>query len=75
MTEAHQPPRGIDMSAYWLPFTLNRYFHRHPKIMRYAKGAYYFDDHGGIFAIIKGKRFNPVRLIISRAPQPRKTIK
>ena len=34
------------MSAYWLPFTPNRYFHQHPKIMQSAKGAYYYDDHG-----------------------------
>ena len=46
MTQAHQTPSKIDMSAYWLPFTPNRYFHQHPKIMRSAKGAYYFDDHG-----------------------------
>ena len=36
----------IDMSSYWLPFTPNRYFQGHPKIMTSAKGAYYYDDHG-----------------------------
>ena len=36
----------IDMSAYWLPFTPNRYFHQHPKVMQSAKGAYYYDNHG-----------------------------
>ncbi len=39
MTQAHQTPSEIDISAYWLPFTPNRYFHQHPKIMHSAKGA------------------------------------
>ena len=38
--------KSVDMSAYWLPFTPNRYFQHHPKIMQSAKGAYYYDDHG-----------------------------
>ena len=46
MSVANNAPNTIDMSAYWLPFTPNRYFHQHPKIMRTAKGAYYFDDQG-----------------------------
>jgi beta-alanine--pyruvate transaminase len=46
MSEVNHNPNNLDMSAYWLPFTPNRYFHHHPKIMRSAKGAYYFDDHG-----------------------------
>ena len=37
---------SIDASAYWLPFTPNRYFHQHSKMMKSANGAYYFDDHG-----------------------------
>jgi beta-alanine--pyruvate transaminase len=46
MTAASKIPVSIDMSAYWLPYTPNRYFHQHPKIMQSAKGAYYYDDHG-----------------------------
>jgi beta-alanine--pyruvate transaminase len=46
MSVANNALNTIDMSAYWLPFTPNRYFHQHPKIMRSAKGAYYFDDQG-----------------------------
>ena len=46
MSVANNAPNTLDMSAYWLPFTPNRYFHQHPKIMRTAKGAYYFDDQG-----------------------------
>jgi beta-alanine--pyruvate transaminase len=45
MTTSHNTLNGIDMSAYWLPFTPNRYFHQNPKIMKSAKGAYYYDDH------------------------------
>lgn len=37
---------GLDMSAYWLPFTPNRYFKKTPKIMVSAVGAYYYDDQG-----------------------------
>lgn len=46
MIAAPQTPSAIDMSAYWLPYTPNRYFHQNPKVMQSAKGAYYFDDHG-----------------------------
>lgn len=46
MTANNKTNSGIDMSAYWLPFTPNRYFQHHPKIMQSAKGAYYYDDHG-----------------------------
>jgi beta-alanine--pyruvate transaminase len=41
MSASNKTSNGIDMSAYWLPFTPNRYFHQHPKIMQSAKGAYY----------------------------------
>ena len=46
MSTSSNSPKGIDMSAYWMPFTPNRYFHQHPKMMQSAKGAYYFDDQG-----------------------------
>jgi beta-alanine--pyruvate transaminase len=46
MTAQNKTASGVDMSAYWLPFTPNRYFQHHPKIMQSAKGAYYFDDQG-----------------------------
>jgi beta-alanine--pyruvate transaminase len=36
----------LDMSAYWLPFTPNRYFKKRPKIISSAQGAYYYDDQG-----------------------------
>ena len=46
MSSVSKTSTPIDMSSYWLPFTPNRYFQGHPKIMTSAKGAYYYDDHG-----------------------------
>jgi len=34
------------LEAYWLPFTSNRYFKQHPKLMVSAKGAYYRTEGG-----------------------------
>jgi beta-alanine--pyruvate transaminase len=41
---ARQQLTGLD--HYWLPFTPNRYFQEHPKILASAKGAYYTTDDG-----------------------------
>ena len=41
---ARQPNTGID--HYWLPYTPNRYFREHPKILASAAGAYYTTDDG-----------------------------
>jgi beta-alanine--pyruvate transaminase len=41
---ARQQTTGLDHS--WLPFTPNRYFRDHPKILASAKGAYYTTDDG-----------------------------
>jgi beta-alanine--pyruvate transaminase len=41
---ARQQTTGLD--HYWLPFTPNRYFREHPKILAGAKGAYYTTDDG-----------------------------
>ncbi len=41
---ARQQLTGLD--HYWLPFTPNRYFQDHPKILVGAKGAYYTTDDG-----------------------------
>jgi beta-alanine--pyruvate transaminase len=35
-----------NLEPYWLPFTPNRYFKRHPKMVVSAKGAYYQTDDG-----------------------------
>src|SRR5437764_6617151 len=41
---ARQQLTGLD--HYWLPFTPNRYFQDHPKILASAKGAWYTTDDG-----------------------------
>ena len=41
---ARQQQTALD--HYWLPFTPNRYFHDHPKILASAKGAWYTTDDG-----------------------------
>src|SRR6185436_12931188 len=41
---ARQQLTGLD--HYWLPFTPNRYFQDHPKILASAKGAYYTTSDG-----------------------------
>jgi len=35
-----------NLEAYWLPFTPNRYFKEHPKMVVSAKGAYYRTNDG-----------------------------
>ena len=32
--------QALDLSAYWMPFTANRYFKSHPKLVASAKGMY-----------------------------------
>ena len=41
---ARQPITGLD--HYWLPFTPNRYFQDHPKMLASAKGAWYTTSDG-----------------------------
>lgn len=40
------PISAPGLEAYWLPFTANRYFKQHPKMLVSAKGAYYRTDSG-----------------------------
>ena len=37
-------PQGLD--NYWLPFTPNRYFREHPKLIAGAEGAYFILSDG-----------------------------
>src|SRR3954468_18575286 len=37
---------GADPEPYWMPFTHNRFFKRHPRVLVRAEGAYYWTDHG-----------------------------
>ena len=34
------------LEAHWMPFTGNRQFKNHPRMMASAKGAYYLDADG-----------------------------
>lgn len=43
-TAASSPHEGLD--HYWLPFTPNRYFRQHPKVVASAQGAYYYTAEG-----------------------------
>ncbi len=43
------------LQRYWLPFTANRYFKSHPKLLASAKGAYYtLDDGRRVFDCLSG---------------------
>jgi len=37
---------NLNLEPYWLPFTSNRYFKQHPKMVVSAKGAYYRTEDG-----------------------------
>ena len=54
-----QQPAGLE--NYWLPFTPNRYFREHPKILTSAKGAYYTTDDGRqLFDCLSGLWCSPL---------------
>lgn len=43
------------LQRYWLPFTANRYFKSHPKLLASAEGAYYtLDDGRRVFDCLSG---------------------
>jgi beta-alanine--pyruvate transaminase len=61
ITDSPLSASDLDMSAYWLPYTPNRYFKKTPKLMASAKGAYYFDTEGHqIFDGISGLWCSPL---------------
>ena len=43
-TNAAPAPQGL--ANYWLPFTPNRYFREHPKLLAGAEGAYFITPEG-----------------------------
>lgn len=45
-------PSPSDLSAYWMPFTANRDFKAHPRMLVSAEGMYYRDDVGN--AVLDG---------------------
>lgn len=38
--------KKLDLGHFWLPFTDNRYFKEHPRILRSAKGMFYTTEDG-----------------------------
>ncbi|SBT16695.1 Omega-amino acid--pyruvate aminotransferase [Marinomonas gallaica] len=36
----------VDLSAHWMPFSANRHFHSHPRIIASAAGSWFKDQHG-----------------------------
>lgn len=52
---------NTNMDHYWLPFTPNRYFRSHPKIVVSAKGAYYQTADGrSLFDSLSGLWCSPI---------------
>ena len=41
-----QAPQGINMDAYWMPFTANRQFKKSPRLFVKASGMHYWTDDG-----------------------------
>jgi len=37
---------GLDLESYWMPFTHNRYFKKHPRLLVKAEGMYYHTADG-----------------------------
>lgn len=51
----------MNLENYWLPFTPNRYFKQHPKMLVSAKGAYYKTDDGReLFDSLSGLWCSPI---------------
>ncbi|HEY2447064.1 MAG TPA: aminotransferase class III-fold pyridoxal phosphate-dependent enzyme [Rhizomicrobium sp.] len=45
-TERNDAGLNDNLSAFWLPFTPNRDFKRHPRMLARAEGMYFFDENG-----------------------------
>ena len=43
---SQQTSSNVEFDAYWMPFTPNRYFKSHPKLIASARGAYYTTHDG-----------------------------
>ena len=39
-------PSPTDLDAFWMPFTANRQFKAHPRLLARAKGMYYWTEDG-----------------------------
>jgi len=51
----------VDLSAFWMPFTANRYFKRHPKLLASAEGCYFtLADGRRVFDCLSGLWCTPL---------------
>ena len=41
-----EAPKGVNMDAYWMPFTANRQFKKNPRLFVKASGMHYTTDDG-----------------------------
>jgi len=46
LTAFAEAPQGVDMDAYWMPFTANRQFKKNPRLFVKASGMHYTTDDG-----------------------------
>ena len=52
---------SVDMHPYWMPFTHNRYFKSHPRMLARAEGAYYTTQDGErLFDALSGMWCSPL---------------
>ena len=57
-----QMPTANSLEPYWMPFTANRQFKAHPRMIARAEGMYYYTDRGdalldgssGLFCVAAG---------------------
>ncbi len=60
-TAVLQSRERVDTEAYWMPFTHNRWFKRHPRIIVRAEGAYYTTQDGKrLFDCLSGLWCSPL---------------
>ena len=71
------PAAPNDLEAFWIPFTPNRHFKAHPRILAKAKGMYYEDQAGrkildgiaGLWCVNAGHSPKPIAEAIARQAQ------
>ena len=68
------PQKFDDLAAFWLPFTPNRHFKAHPRLLVSGQGMYYRDDKGrkildamsGIWCVNAGHARAPIVAAIAK---------
>lgn len=68
------PHKFDDLAAFWLPFTPNRHFKAHPRLLVRGQGMYYWDNKGrkvldamsGIWCVNAGHARAPIAAAIAK---------